>query len=63
MKYLLSNEQLNKWLKNLLKFTAPAFAVLFYQLSIGTDVKAALPLAGYVLYALLSDYFKKLGES
>jgi hypothetical protein len=63
MKYLLSNEQLNKWLKNLLKFTAPAFAVLFSLLAQGVPLEKAWPLLLYAVYGLMADYFKKLGES
>lgn len=59
-KYLLDKEQLNKWLKNLLKFTAPVLAIFFAQMAMGVEWKAAGLLALYALYALLADYFKKL---
>jgi hypothetical protein len=58
----LKDEQYKKWLMNVLKFTAPAFAVLFYQLSQGTELKVAAPLALYVLYALIADFLKKLNN-
>lgn len=60
MKYVLQGEQAKKWGINLLKFTAPVLAVLFFQLSQGVEIKEALPLALFALYALLADYFKKL---
>jgi hypothetical protein len=60
MKLRLSNEQFQKWLVNLIKFTAPALAVLFFQLSQGVPIEAAAPLALYALYALAADYLKKL---
>jgi len=61
MQLRLSNIEFKKWVVNLLKFTAPALAVLFFQLSQGVDWKAAAPLALYTLYALIADYLKKLG--
>ena len=48
--------------KNILKFSAPALAVFFAQLTLGVDLKAASLVALYVLYGLLSDYFKKLND-
>lgn len=63
MKLRLSNEQFSKWAKNLLKFTAPVLAIFFAQLATGVDWRAAGLIALYALYAVLSDYLKKLGES
>ena len=60
MRLLLDKKELGKWAKNLLLFTAPALAVLFFQLSQGVGFKEAWPLALFALYALLADYFKKL---
>lgn len=60
MNLKLDKEQLTKWGKNLLLFTAPALAIFFLQLSQGVEVKEALPLAMFALYGMLADYFKKL---
>jgi len=60
MKFKLTKRQQKKWVKNLLKFTAPVLAVLFYQLSQGVKIQTAFPVAMYACYALLADYFKKL---
>jgi hypothetical protein len=51
----------DKFLMNLLKFTAPILAIFFVQLAAGVDFRAAGLLALYALYAALADYFKKLG--
>lgn len=50
----------NKFLKNLLKFTAPALAALFGQLALGVSFKQALPFALIILWGITADYFKKL---
>ena len=60
MTFRLTNEQWEKWVKNLIKFTAPALVVLFLQLSQGVELKVAAPLALYVFYGVLADYLKKL---
>lgn len=60
MRLMLQEDQLKKWGLNLLKFTAPVLAVLFFQLSQGVEWSKALPIALYALYAVLADYFKKL---
>jgi hypothetical protein len=62
MKFLLSQEQAKKWLKNLLFFTAPILAIFFYQLSTGVDFKASIGVALLALYGLMADYFKKLRQ-
>jgi len=59
-KYQLSEEQLESWLKNLLKFTAPILGIFFAQLAMGVEFEAAGFVALYAFYALLADYFKKL---
>ena len=59
---LRDKEQLGKWGKNLLMFTAPALAIFFYQLSKGVEIQDAMPVALFTLYALLFDYFKKLNK-
>lgn len=61
MKKLTKTQKINlkKFGINLLKFTAPALAVLFFQLSVGTDIRAAGALAVYALYALIADALKK----
>lgn len=58
----LNLEDVNKMLRNLLKFTGPALGVFFYQLSIGIDLKAAWALAALMLYGILADYFTKLND-
>ena len=59
---LTDEKELKKFLLNLIKYTAPCLAVFFGQLALGVEPKAAGLVALYTLYALLSDYFKKLGE-
>lgn len=59
-RYILDKEQLVKWSKNLLVFTAPILAVFFGQLAMGVDVRPALLVALLALWGLLADYFKKL---
>ena len=50
------------WIKNILKFTAPALAVLFAQLASGVNWQSASLVAILAFYGLLADYFKKLKE-
>ena len=59
-RYILSGELMQKWLKNVLLFFAPALAVFFYQLSQGVELKLALGVAGLALWGILFDYFRKL---
>jgi hypothetical protein len=59
-KLLLDKEQLTKWAKNLLFFTAPILAVFFAQLALKVSLKDAALVALLALYGLLADYFKKL---
>ena len=61
-RYKLDEEQLQKFGKNLLRFTAPCLVIFFGQLATGVHWRVALPLALYALYAILADYFKKLNE-
>lgn len=61
-KFTLDPVQTKAWLKNLLRFTAPALAIFFAQLALGVDWKAAGLVALYSLYALISDYLKKLNS-
>ncbi len=49
-----------KFLKNLLRFTAPGLAVVFSQLALGADWKVALLAGLYVIYSLASDFFSKI---
>lgn len=58
--YNMTKEDSNKFLKNILKFTAPALAAYFGQLALGVDYKAAALFALYILYAAASDYFSKI---
>lgn len=53
-------ESLKRFGINLLKFTAPALAAFFGQMAIGIDWRASVLFASYILYATLSDLFKKL---
>lgn len=56
----LSNEEYQRWVWNLIKFTAPALAVFFGQLALGVEPKAAALVALLGLYGAIADYFKKL---
>ena len=56
----LSQDKRDKFLKNLFKFTAPVLAIFFAQLATGVDMKAAVMVALYALYAALSDYLSKV---
>ena len=58
MKMTRANKE--KFLKNLLKFTAPILVIFFGQLAIGIDWKAAGFVALYALYAALADLFSKV---
>lgn len=57
-----NKDQLKKWGKNLLKFTAPTLVVFFAQLATGVEWEAAFLVALLALYGALADYFKKLSE-
>lgn len=48
-----------KFLRNVLKFTAPALAVFFAQLALGVEWRAAGLVALLTLYGLLADFFKR----
>lgn len=61
-RFKLSEEQTQKFLKNLLKFTAPSIGIFFAQLALGVKVEDAILVAILALYGVLSDYFKKLGK-
>jgi hypothetical protein len=61
-KFKLSEDQLARWLKNLIIYTAPILAVFFYQLSQGVSFKQSVWVALVAFYALLADYFKKLNQ-
>jgi len=56
----LTKAKKDKFVKNLLKFTAPLLALFFGQLATGVDWKIALGVAVYALYAALSDLFSKI---
>jgi len=49
-----------KFLKNLLVFTAPAMAIFFGQLAVGVEWKAASAVALLALYGAIADYWKKI---
>jgi len=59
-RFTLDQEQLTKWAKNLLMFTAPALAVFFAQLALKVPVRDAALVALLALYGIAADYFKKL---
>jgi len=59
---MLPNEELKKWARNIIMFTAPAVAILFLQLSQGVEIEKALPVAVLALYGLIADYLKKLNQ-
>jgi hypothetical protein len=63
-KYILfeNKETLVKWGKNLLKFTAPALALFFFQLSQKVPVEVAGGVALLALWGILADALKKIGE-
>jgi len=56
----LTPKRKEKFLKNLLKFTAPILAIFFAQLAAGVDIKAATLVALYAGYALISDLLSKV---
>lgn len=55
----LTKAQKTKFLKNVLKFTAPALAVFFGQLALKVPAREAGLVAVLALYGLLADFFKK----
>jgi hypothetical protein len=55
----LSREDLHKWAKNILWFTAPAVAIFFAQLAMGVEPKAAATVALLAFYGIVADFFKK----
>lgn len=56
----LSKDDFQRWLKNLVFFTAPALAIFFLQMSQGVAWKEAILVALLALYGVIADYFKKL---
>ncbi len=48
---------------NVIKYTAPVTAIFFAQLSMGINWRAAGLVALYALYALVSDFLKKLNTA
>jgi len=50
----------DKYLKNLLKFTAPILASFFLMLSQGVPVEKAWPVLLVAFWGALADYLKKL---
>ena len=56
----MTRENREKFLKNLLKFTAVFLAAFFSQLALGVTIKQAVPFALVILYGTLADYFKKI---
>ena len=56
----LNRADISSLVLNIIKFTAPATAVLFAQLAMGVELKAAGLVALFILYGLLADFFKKL---
>jgi hypothetical protein len=60
MKLKLKSTEFEKWIRNMLLFTAPALVVLFSLLAQGVKLEKAYPVALLALYGVLADYFKKL---
>ena len=58
----LNEEQAKKFVKNLLKFTAPSLGALFGQLALGVKLEQAVPFALIILWGLLADYFGKMNK-
>jgi len=56
----MTSKQREKFLKNVLRFTAPGLAVFFAQLQLGSDVRTAGLTALLVMYGLASDFFSKI---
>ena len=61
-RFKLSDEQTQKFMMNLVKFTAPSIGIFFAQLALGVKVEDAILVAILALYGVLADYFKKLGQ-
>lgn len=63
-RYIIFNdkETLQKFLMNILLFTAPSLAAFFGQLAVGVDWKIAAGVALLALWGLLADYFKKIKQ-
>ena len=49
-----------KFLRNLLRFSAPGLAAFFGQLALGATPQVALITASLVFWGLLADYFSKI---
>jgi len=56
----LKAKQKDKFLLNLLRYTAPILAIFFAQLAAGVDIKAAAMVAVFALYAAISDFMSKV---
>ena len=56
----MTKQNRDKFLNNLLKFTAVFLAALFSQLALGITLKQAIPFAMVILYGALADFCKKL---
>lgn len=61
-KMRMTPEEFKKFGMNVLKFTAPALALFFGQLSQGVDPKLASGVALLALWGLLADLFSKLNK-
>ncbi len=59
-KIKISKANKKKWLKNLLKFSAPILAIFFYQLSQEVAIEKAQWVAVLALYGALADLFGKV---
>lgn len=58
----LTEEQYKKFAINLLKFTAPALALFFGQLSQGVEPQLAGGVAVLALWGLVADYLSKMNK-
>lgn len=61
-RYQLNREDLKKWGKNAIIFSAPALVVFFTQLHNGVQWKEAGLVALLVFYGLMADLFKKWSD-
>ncbi|MHA1910517.1 MAG: hypothetical protein ACTSYA_02370 [Candidatus Kariarchaeaceae archaeon] len=56
----LTKKNKEKFLKNLLRFTAPGLSAVFAQLALGAEIEVALLTGLVVLYGAAADYFSKI---
>lgn len=59
----LNKSSREKFLLNLLKFSAPMLALFFLQLANGVSLEKAIGVALIALYGALADLFTKIGTN